>query len=93
MVKRGASINEVDKSRDQFTPLHCAAYYGSLEVIYFYIVKFFGFFSFFLSLHLYQCLHWLLWKGADTTMATPKGWTAAHIAAIRGQYACLQVDY
>ena len=33
MVKRGASINEVDKSRDQFTPLHCAAYYGSLEVI------------------------------------------------------------
>ncbi len=47
MVKRGASINEVDKSRDQFTPLHCAAYYGSLEVIYFYIVKFFGFFSFF----------------------------------------------
>jgi hypothetical protein len=32
MVKRGASINEVDKSRDQFTPLHCAAYYGSLEV-------------------------------------------------------------
>ena len=35
MVKRGASINEVDKSRDQFTPLHCAAYYGSLEVVIF----------------------------------------------------------
>ncbi|XP_052258564.1 ankyrin repeat domain-containing protein 42-like [Dreissena polymorpha] len=37
-----------------------------------------------------QCLHWLLWHGADTTVTTPKGWTPAHIAAIRGQDACLQ---
>jgi hypothetical protein len=31
-VKRGASINEIEKTRDKFSPLHCAAYYGSLEV-------------------------------------------------------------
>ncbi|XP_052782421.1 ankyrin repeat domain-containing protein 42-like isoform X1 [Mya arenaria] len=37
-----------------------------------------------------ECLHWLLWHGADTTVTTPKGWTPAHIAAIRGQDACLQ---
>jgi len=67
IVKRGASINEIEKSKDAFTPLHCACYFGSLE-----------------------CLHWLLWKGADTTILTPKGWTPTHIAAIRGQYACIQ---
>ncbi|XP_071074394.1 ankyrin repeat domain-containing protein 42 isoform X2 [Dasypus novemcinctus] len=37
-----------------------------------------------------QCLHWLLWHGADITRVTVKGWTAAHIAAIRGQDACMQ---
>lgn len=38
-----------------------------------------------------QCLHWLLWHGADIAQATTRGWTAAHIAAIRGQDACMQV--
>lgn len=38
-----------------------------------------------------QCLHWLLWHGADTTRVTVRGWTAAHLAAIRGQDACMQV--
>lgn len=38
-VKRGASINEVDKSRDKFTPLHYASYYGSLEVFYYFKIK------------------------------------------------------
>ncbi|XP_027704148.1 ankyrin repeat domain-containing protein 42 isoform X4 [Vombatus ursinus] len=37
-----------------------------------------------------ECLHWLLWHGADITNVTPGGWTAAHIAAIRGQDACMQ---
>ncbi|XP_036115354.1 ankyrin repeat domain-containing protein 42 isoform X4 [Molossus molossus] len=37
-----------------------------------------------------ECLHWLLWHGADITQATTRGWTAAHIAAIRGQDACMQ---
>ncbi|XP_050010419.1 ankyrin repeat domain-containing protein 42, partial [Alexandromys fortis] len=37
-----------------------------------------------------ECLHWLLWHGADTTQGTPRGWTPAHIAAIRGQDACMQ---
>ncbi|XP_031243235.1 ankyrin repeat domain-containing protein 42 isoform X3 [Mastomys coucha] len=37
-----------------------------------------------------ECLHWLLWNGADATQTTTRGWTAAHIAAIRGQDACLQ---
>ncbi|CAH1780621.1 unnamed protein product [Owenia fusiformis] len=37
-----------------------------------------------------ECLHWLLWHGADSTVATPRGWTPAHIAAIRGQDACMQ---
>ncbi|XP_061104490.1 ankyrin repeat domain-containing protein 42-like [Conger conger] len=37
-----------------------------------------------------ECLHWLLWHGADRTCATPQGWTAAHISAIRGQDACMQ---
>jgi hypothetical protein len=31
-VRRGALINDADKSRDKFSPLHYAAYYGSLEV-------------------------------------------------------------
>ncbi|NXJ43130.1 ANR42 protein, partial [Ciconia maguari] len=37
-----------------------------------------------------ECLHWLLWQGADTTRITVRGWTAAHLAAIRGQDACMQ---
>ncbi|XP_075402492.1 ankyrin repeat domain-containing protein 42 isoform X3 [Tenrec ecaudatus] len=37
-----------------------------------------------------ECLHWLLWHGADITQVTKRGWTAAHIAAIRGQDACIQ---
>ncbi|XP_071511559.1 ankyrin repeat domain-containing protein 42-like, partial [Diadema antillarum] len=66
MVKRGASMNEVD-SRDKFTPLHWAAHSGALE-----------------------CLHWLLWHGADPTVTTPQGWTPAHVASIRGQDQCIQ---
>ncbi|XP_046758507.1 ankyrin repeat domain-containing protein 42 isoform X5 [Gallus gallus] len=66
MIKRGASIDEVDLVH-KFTPLHCAAHSGSLE-----------------------CLHWLLWHGADVTHVTVRGWTAAHLAAIRGQDACMQ---
>ena len=68
MVKDGASVNELENTKDRFTPMHWACHKGALE-----------------------CLHWLLWHGADTTIATPKGWTPAHIAAIRGQDACLQV--
>ncbi|XP_067890024.1 ankyrin repeat domain-containing protein 42-like isoform X2 [Heterodontus francisci] len=37
-----------------------------------------------------ECLHWLLWHGADMTDVTPRGWTAVHIAAIRGHDACMQ---
>uniref|UniRef100_A0A2K5CZ57 Uncharacterized protein n=1 Tax=Aotus nancymaae TaxID=37293 RepID=A0A2K5CZ57_AOTNA len=37
-----------------------------------------------------ECLHWLLWHGADITHVTTRGWTASHIAAIRGQDACIQ---
>nr|XP_033803600.1 ankyrin repeat domain-containing protein 42 isoform X2 [Geotrypetes seraphini] len=37
-----------------------------------------------------ECLHWLLWHGADLTDVTTKDWTAAHLAAIRGQDACMQ---
>jgi len=33
-----------------------------------------------------------MWHGADPTVTTSKGWTPAHIAAIRGQDACMQVD-
>lgn len=32
MVKEGASVNEIDDSRDRFTPLHWAACTGALEV-------------------------------------------------------------
>lgn len=67
MVRDGASVNELEDSRDRFTPMHWACHKGALE-----------------------CLHWLLWHGADTTVMTPKGWTPAHIASIRGQDACLQ---
>ena len=35
-------------------------------------------------------MHWLLWHGADHTAATNKGWSPVHIAAIRGQDACIQ---
>ncbi|XP_011794280.1 PREDICTED: ankyrin repeat domain-containing protein 42 isoform X2 [Colobus angolensis palliatus] len=37
-----------------------------------------------------ECLHWLLWHGADITHVTARGWAASHIAAIRGQDACVQ---
>ncbi|XP_077307528.1 ankyrin repeat domain-containing protein 42 [Lithobates pipiens] len=37
-----------------------------------------------------ECLHWLLWHGADIGDVTTRGWTAAHLAAIRGQDACMQ---
>ncbi|XP_017730708.1 PREDICTED: ankyrin repeat domain-containing protein 42 isoform X1 [Rhinopithecus bieti] len=37
-----------------------------------------------------ECLHWLLWHGADITHVTTRGWAASHIAAIRGQDACVQ---
>ncbi|XP_051476792.1 ankyrin repeat domain-containing protein 42 isoform X2 [Apus apus] len=37
-----------------------------------------------------ECLHWLLWHGADTALRTVGGWTAAHLAALRGQDACVQ---
>ncbi|XP_011438957.3 ankyrin repeat domain-containing protein 42 [Magallana gigas] len=37
-----------------------------------------------------ECVHWLLWHGADATVTTTRGWTPAHIAAIRGQDACMQ---
>eukprot|EP00079_Xenopus_tropicalis_P015070 XP_004912248.1 PREDICTED: ankyrin repeat domain-containing protein 42 isoform X2 [Xenopus tropicalis] len=37
-----------------------------------------------------ECLHWLLWHGADVSDVTTRGWTAAHLAAIRGQDACMQ---
>ncbi|KAM3936443.1 ankyrin repeat domain-containing protein 42 [Leptodactylus fuscus] len=37
-----------------------------------------------------ECLHWLLWHGANITDVTTKGWTAAHLAAIKGQDACIQ---
>ena len=36
-------------------------------------------------------MHWLLWHGADATVTTSRGWTPAHISAIRGQDACMQV--
>ena len=41
---------------------------------------------------LIQCLHWLLWHGASCSETTPDGWTPAHIAAIRGQDASIQVS-
>ncbi|KAM4796137.1 ankyrin repeat domain-containing protein 42 [Rhinophrynus dorsalis] len=37
-----------------------------------------------------ECLHWLLWHGADISSVTARGWTAAHLTAIRGQDACMQ---
>ncbi|CAH2225675.1 ankyrin repeat domain-containing 42 isoform X1 [Pelobates cultripes] len=37
-----------------------------------------------------ECLHWLLWHGADITSVTTRSWTAAHLAAIKGQDACMQ---
>ncbi|XP_028903921.1 ankyrin repeat domain-containing protein 42 [Ornithorhynchus anatinus] len=37
-----------------------------------------------------ECLHWLLWHGADVAETAPRGWTAAHLAAIKGQDACMQ---
>ncbi|KAG8550606.1 hypothetical protein GDO81_023183 [Engystomops pustulosus] len=37
-----------------------------------------------------ECLHWLLWHGANITDVTTRGWTATHLAAIKGQDACMQ---
>ncbi|XP_069829003.1 ankyrin repeat domain-containing protein 42 [Dendropsophus ebraccatus] len=37
-----------------------------------------------------ECLHWLLWHGANISDVTTRGWTAAHLAAIKGQDACMQ---
>ncbi len=32
MVKNGASVNEVDSTKDKFTPVHWACHRGALEV-------------------------------------------------------------
>ena len=32
MVKQGASVNEVDATKDRFTPMHWACHRGALEV-------------------------------------------------------------
>ena len=32
MVKDGASVNEIDSTKNRFTPMHWASYKGSLEV-------------------------------------------------------------
>ncbi|EMP35014.1 Ankyrin repeat domain-containing protein 42 [Chelonia mydas] len=37
-----------------------------------------------------ECLHWLLWHGADITALAIRDWTAAHLAAIRGHDTCMQ---
>ena len=44
-VRDGASVNEVDSTRDRFTPLHWACYKGALEVCY--LIRF-------VSLYIYQ---------------------------------------
>jgi len=36
-------------------------------------------------------MHWLLWHGANINAKSKDGWTAAHIAAIRGRSNCMQV--
>uniref|UniRef100_A0A8B9R2H7 Ankyrin repeat domain-containing protein 42 n=1 Tax=Anas platyrhynchos TaxID=8839 RepID=A0A8B9R2H7_ANAPL len=72
MIKRGASIDEVDLVHE-FTPLHCAAHSGSLEQCFCELM-----FSFF--------------RRADITQVTVRGWTAAHLAAIRGQDACINLE-
>ncbi|XP_032830997.1 ankyrin repeat domain-containing protein 42 [Petromyzon marinus] len=37
-----------------------------------------------------ECMHWLLWHGADPEATAGRGWTALHVAALRGQHACAQ---
>lgn len=37
-VKKGTKINEPEKTKDKFTPLHCAAYYGSLEASLYFVL-------------------------------------------------------
>ena len=32
MIKAGASVNEVDSTKDKFTPIHWACHKGALEV-------------------------------------------------------------
>ena len=32
MVKEGASVNEIDDTKDRFTPMHWACHKGALEV-------------------------------------------------------------
>ena len=39
LVKQGSSLNEPQKTMDKFTPLHCAAYFGSLEVILIFFIN------------------------------------------------------
>lgn len=34
MVKDGASVNEIDDTRDRFTPMHWACHRGALEVFH-----------------------------------------------------------
>lgn len=41
----------------------------------------------------FQCMHWLLWHGAEINKQSKDGWTPAHVAAIRGRSTCMQVRY
>ena len=40
---------------------------------------------------LVQAVQWLLQHGADTSLRSAQGWSPMHVAAIRGQHACIQV--
>jgi len=44
MVKSGASINELDMTKDHFTALHWACHVGSLEVMYSLLFNIFFYF-------------------------------------------------
>ncbi|OAF66576.1 Hypoxia up-regulated protein 1 [Intoshia linei] len=63
----GFNINEKEKSRQQFTPLHWACHQGHLEAV-----------------------HWILWNGANISKCANHNWTSVHVAAIRGNDACLK---
>ena len=99
-VRRGADVNEIDKSRDKFSPLHCAAYYGSLECLHWLLwqeadptittPKGWTVAHVAAIRGQYACLQALIKNGVSMNSRDNRGQTPPHLASAHGHSQSLQ---
>lgn len=99
-VRQGALINQVEKTRDKFTPLHTAAFYGSLECLHWLLWQNAdatvttpkGWTPLMIAAirgH-YPCIQALIKNGVNINATDRRGQTAAHLSATHGHSHTLQ---